>query len=111
MYFSIAAPQQVTLPDGTVLSFRVNAQDSSLCEIHVLGVDGNDAAGTHILSFKRNGSPADTTFVATPKAPGPPQPKEVAPLAGFKSVDDDAVRTDASAPTPPAEPVDTPPAA
>ncbi len=71
MYFSISAPQQVTLPDGTVLSFRVNAQNSAICEIHIVGQDGEDVAGTHILSFNRNGAPSDTQFVPVPDAPKP----------------------------------------
>ncbi len=106
MYFSISAPQQVTLPDGTVLSFRVNAQDSSLCEIHIVGKDGEDVAGTHILTFKRNGGPSDTTLVATPQiapaaAPAPAKP-------AYKSVDDDAVRADdwSGSGKPPAKPAD-----
>ncbi len=74
MYFSISAPQQVTLPDGTMLSFRVNAQNSAICEIHIVGKDGADVAGTHILSFNRNGSPSDTAFVPTPDAPTPATP-------------------------------------
>ena len=97
MYFSISAPQNVTLPDGTTLSFRVNPVDSSLCEIHMVGVDGSDVAGTHILTFGRNGGPKDTAFVANPKpvepvvaAPIPPVPKP----ASYPSVDKDAVRAD-----------------
>ena len=100
MYFSIAAPQNVTLPDGTILSFRVNAQNSALCELHVVGVDGQDVAGTHILTFNRNGTPSDTSFVPTPVQPAQP---------AYKSVDEDAVRADAwkrpedkpASPTPP----------
>lgn len=108
MYFSIAAPQNVTLPDGQVLSFRVNAQDSSLVEIHIIGADGNDVPGTHILTFKRNGSPSDTQFVAAPKQdqqpayktsaepdediPGTPVPVPPVPYADSPSVDQDAVR-------------------
>jgi len=72
MYFSIAAPQNVTLPDGTILSFRINAQNSALCELHVVGVDGQDVAGTHILTFNRNGTPSDTSFVPTPAQPAQP---------------------------------------
>lgn len=83
MYFSISAPQNVTLPDGRVLSFRVNPVDTSLVELHVLGTNQNDETGTHVLSFKRNGSMADQSFVALPK-----------PDAPYPSVDKDAVRGD-----------------
>ncbi len=109
MYFSISAPQQVTLPDGQVLSFRVNAQDSSLCEIHIVGVDGNDVAGTHVLTFKRNGAPSDTQFIPVPKPIEQPayktgptdaeiEAKKQADLkvadAPYASVNKDAVRAD-----------------
>ena len=89
MYFSISAPQNVTLPDGSLLSFRVNATDSSLVEMHILGKDKNDVAGTHILTFKRNGGPQETSF--TPVAAIKEQPA----YAGAPSVDKDAVRADA----------------
>ena len=89
MYFSISAPQDVTLPDGRVLSFRVNAQDSSLCEMHIIGKDADDTPGTHILTFKRNGGPQETSF--TPVAAIPTQPA----YADAPSVDKDAVRADA----------------
>lgn len=119
MYFSIAAPQIITLPDGTNLSFRVNPADSSLVELHIVGVDGNDVPGTHVLTFKRNGGPNDTFFIPTAQIDEQPP---------YKSVNDDAVRADgwkelpvrevydSSAPPevrgkPVAEPVDTKPAA
>ncbi len=76
MYFSISAPQQVTLPTDppVTLSFRVNSADSSLVEIHIVGANDEDVAGTHILTFKRNGAPSDTVFVPTPEAPKPATP-------------------------------------
>ncbi len=120
MYFSISAPQQITLPTDppVTLSFRVNAQDSSLCEIHIVGKDGEDVAGTHILTFKRNGAPSDTQFVEAPKAAEATYKPD---YSSAPSVDKDAVRKsdwetkqpDTSAqnakipPTPPAKPVDT----
>ncbi len=109
MYFSISAPQQVALPDGTVLSFRVNAQNSAICEIHIVGKDGSDEespTGTHILSFNRNGGPSDTVFVPTPEAPSPaasaskPAVDTSAPTKPYPSVDKDAM-----ARTPSGEPV------
>lgn len=91
MYFSIAAPQVITLPDGTQLSFRVNPADTSLVEMHIVGVDGNDVPGTHVLTFKRNGGPNDTSFVPT----NPPKEAVDKPLyADAPSVDKDAVRGD-----------------
>lgn len=85
--FSISAPQNVTLPSGRVISFRVNAQDTSLVEMHIPDTDG-----THILTFKRNGGAQDQTFVGRPETPKP--------LAGYKSVDDDAVRDQPKKPEP-----------
>lgn len=96
MYFSISAPQNLTLPDGQILSFRVNAQDSSLCEMHIVGVDGNDVAGTHVLTFKRNGGPQDTAFVPAEQPKEQPAykdaPDERPAYADAPSVDKDAVR-------------------
>ncbi len=105
MYFSISAPQNVTLPDGQVLSFRVNAVDSSLVEIHVLGTNDKDEDGTRILTFKRNGAPSDTTFVPVEKpketavdTKGPTADASAAdakpPAKPYPSVDKDAVRAD-----------------
>lgn len=123
MYFSISAPQSVTLPNGQVLHFRVNPVDTSLCELHVAGKrDGED--GTHILTIKRNGIPVDDTFVATPdSATAQPKTKAAAqpdgdpipdptpmpePPLPYASVNDGAVRTEPAKPKPS---VDTPPAA
>lgn len=77
MFFSIA-PQSVTIPGGPTLTFTVDATDSSLCTI---------TAGAHVITFKRNGDLI--SVVETPSA-------EPAPLAGYKSVNDDAVRTEAT---------------
>jgi len=92
MYFSIAAPQNVTLPDGKILSFRVNAQNSALCELHVVGVDGQDVAGTHILTFSRNGTPSDTSFVPTPVQPAQPTSE----AATGKAIDVDLKKSEAA---------------
>lgn len=79
MYFSISAPQSLAIPDGPSLSFRVNTADSSLVEMHV-SVPG----GVHVFTFKRNGTLADQSFHEAV------QPE---PLAGYKSVDDEPVRS------------------
>jgi hypothetical protein len=93
MFFAIA-PQQVALPSGDTLDFRVNPADTSLVEIHIAGHDG-----THVLTFKRNGAYASSEFIPTDKpvaelAPPTEPPPPSNPLVGYKSVDDDAVRTD-----------------
>ncbi len=54
------------------------------------GPDGEP--GTHVLTFKRNGAASDTTFVPVAKPVDPENSQ--APLAAYKSVDDDAVRKD-----------------
>lgn len=86
MSFSIA-PQSVTLPGGgPTLVFASGDPDTSKVTLTVAGrnADGND--GTHVFTFNRNGAlQGDPVFTPT-VAPHP--------LAGFKSVDDDAVRTD-----------------
>jgi len=97
MFFAIA-PQQVALPDGPTLDFRVNPADTSLVEIHIAAADG-----VHVLTFKRNGAYASSEFIPTEKPeadaapatePAPPQQPSppIAPLAEYKSVNDDAVR-------------------
>ncbi len=97
-YFSIAAPQTVPIytadKDGEtpaiVLDFRINAANSALVEIHVKGLpcsDDGETEGTNVLTFNRNGG-----FVSAQFVPKPVAPDEPAPLAGYKSVDDDAVR-------------------
>ncbi len=88
MYFSISAPQSVIIPSpgGPItLEFRVNATDSSLVEIHAIGADKDGIDGTHILTFKRNGTATDTTFTAAP-----------APVE--TTVDNNKAQADASAP-------------
>lgn len=121
MYFSIAAPQVITLPDGTQLSFRVNPADTALVELHIVGVDGNDVPGTHVLTFKRNGGPNDTSFVPTAQIDEQPDYKSAdegtrevnhtpqdAPLSQYASVNDEPIR----GPYPDTDgPVDTKPAA
>lgn len=107
MYFSIAAPQNVPLPDGRVLSFRVNPVDTSLVELHIAGADHNDAQGTHVLTFKRNGAAQDTQFVPTAQPalkediPGTPVPVPPVPYADAPSVDEDAVRANSWPTQPP----------
>ncbi len=129
MYFSICAPQSVVIPTpaGPVtLQFRVNAQDTSLVEIHAVGASPDGIDGTHILTFKRNGGAQDQTFTPAeqpalkddgpvPTVPGTPIPA----AKPYASVDDDAVRGDDWKPVPmasspgvkPKPSVDTKPAA
>lgn len=87
-YFSIAAPQTVVLPDGTQLHFRINPADSSLVEIHLAG-EHNGETGTHIVTFKRNGGQTGKLEFVPVEAP---KSNPAQPLAGYKSVNDDAVR-------------------
>lgn len=138
-YFSIAAPQSVTLPNGTTLHFRINPADSSQVEIHLTG-ERDGAKGTWVIPMRRNGSAAGAPeFSAAPTssdappnraridamddshplkaelkrrqeaadnnvpldadgnerdraAAQPDKADERNPLAGYKSVNDDAVR-------------------
>ncbi len=87
MYFSIA-PQTLTLPDGTCLSFAVDATDSSLVTLTV----ANDA-GSVVSTFKRNGE-----IIGTPE---PVKPQEGAPpvLAPRETTTNpNGAQVDASAP-------------
>ncbi len=107
MYFSIAAPQSVTVPTpaGPVtIEFRVNPADSSLVEIHVKGASPDGIDGTHTLTFKRNGTASDQTFTPVERPAGAPLPvgKQLSedipgtpvpvPPVPYASVNDGAVR-------------------
>ncbi len=80
MFFSIA-PQTVTLPDGTALSFAVDPVDSSLVSL---------VTPTHKLTFKRNGALLSSDPIPDPT----PLPEPPLPYADSPSVDADAVRAD-----------------
>lgn len=89
MFFSIA-PQTIPMPDGSTLVFAVDPVDSSLVTVTAAG---------HVHTFKRNGALLSSTPIPDPTPmplpPVPPIPMEQpAPLAGYASVDDDAVRVD-----------------